>query len=81
MSTARCARCDIPVAKVGQTCSLECYKYMYASFGYHMIILPDDWDIPVDLYDQPWYEAEQDKIQRKAEAHEVDPNTFIHEEQ
>ena len=63
---ARCAGCDIPVAKVGNTCSLKCYEYMvYVMLGQNL-----DYE-PTDLYSQEWYNEEAEKIERIADTHEV----------
>jgi len=71
---ARCAGCDLPVAEAGETCSFKCYEYMYAMVGNYQRYyggLPEGVPLPVDLSDQPWYEAEAAKIERIADEHEV----------
>ena len=72
MSHARCAGCDLPVDVVGQTCSLDCYRYMVGMIGVDMHVT----EVLDSMELQPWYEAEQERIRRVAEEHEGSP---VHE--
>lgn len=65
--TPRCAGCDGPVAKVGQTCSFECYTHMC----YMLQIDPRVKDRPLTLEEQPWYEKVAFNILEVADEHEI----------
>lgn len=73
--------CDNPVQLIGDTCSLGCYTRVYHLLMQYMGdgYVPDG-PILNTMASQDWYAEEQEKIQRRAEEHELDPSSPLHQE-
>lgn len=63
--------CDTEVEIEGATCSLDCYRHLYAYVA-QVQYVPDHWPRVLDLTDQPWYEQEERRIWQHAEEMQVD---------
>lgn len=64
--------CTRPVQRAGDTCDLDCYRHLtlyLEAAGPH---LPVGMPVPNSMETQPWYAAEQERIDAHAEAHELD---------
>ncbi len=69
--------CNAPVKKRGQTCCLDHYWNMWAWLNTYGTSLPDWMDAPLDMDENEWYTAEQERIKAYADEHEINPDSPI----
>jgi hypothetical protein len=70
-----CLMCNVLVPLAGTTCSLICYQHLW-TYVRHTPHLPPEFHAPLDVEYHPWYEAEQDRMDKYADEHEL-PERWI----
>lgn len=67
-----CLMCARPVPTEGDTCSLDCYRHFHAYLKEAGPYIPQWMPKPNSMETQPWYAAEQERMEKHAEEHEID---------